>query len=125
MAVHWFEEVVLGRTLGHPAPHQALNACYLTTNINKDRLLSTKPSQQIRLLIQASALTPYRIAKLAGIRGSLLSVFLSGERTITLDTLDALAPVLGLEVTGDGRDVKLAKAAPKRGRPKKSTPREK
>ncbi|MEI8194767.1 MAG: helix-turn-helix transcriptional regulator [Phycisphaerae bacterium] len=76
-----------------------------------------KPSEQTRRIIQRSPLTPYRLAKLAGVSEAALSLFLNGKRTITLETLDALAPVLGLTIAGDGRDTKLAESAPLPGRP--------
>ena len=95
-------------------------------------MLNMKPSEQLKRIIQQSPLTPYRLAKLAGIRASMLSLFLSGGRTITLKTMDALSDVLGLSVSGDGRDGRADKSAPKPGRPKgtanknkaKATPRQ-
>lgn len=80
--------------------------------------MSMKPSDQVKQIIQDSPLTAYRISKLAGLRNSVLSLFLSGDRTITLDTLDALAPILGLSVESNGQDKKLAADAPKPGRPR-------
>jgi transcriptional regulator with XRE-family HTH domain len=75
-----------------------------------------KPSEQLKQVIRQSPLTTYRIAKLAGIRGSVLSLFLSGKRTITVETMDALAEVLGLSIHADGRDRRAALDAPKPGR---------
>ncbi len=84
-----------------------------------------KPSKQLKRIIEQSPLTPYRIAKLAGASEAALSLFLNGKRTITLDTLDTLAPVLGLSIQSDGRDNKLATDAPKPGRPVENKPRAK
>ena len=75
------------------------------------------PSEQVRQIIRNSPLSAYRLAVLAGIRPSMLTLFLSGKRSITLGTLDAIAPHLGLTIKGNGRDRRLAVSARKPGRP--------
>jgi transcriptional regulator with XRE-family HTH domain len=75
-------------------------------------------SQQVRQIIKQSGLSAYRLAKLAGVAPAMLSRFMRGERTISMETLDALAPVLGLRITADKAKARaLAKAAPAPGRP--------
>jgi transcriptional regulator with XRE-family HTH domain len=57
------------------------------------RLLET-----IRVAIQASNETPAAIARGAGVAKSQLSRMLSGERGLSVDTLERLADYLGLEL---------------------------
>lgn len=56
-------------------------------------------TEQIREAINTSGVTPYVLAKDAGISDSVLSRFLNGSGGLTLKTLDALAEVLGWEIT--------------------------
>lgn len=53
----------------------------------------------IRQIIEGRGLSPYEIAKTAGVSPSTLTRFLAGERSLKLETLDQLADVLGLRVT--------------------------
>jgi len=48
--------------------------------------------------IQASGMTHYAIAKAAGIRPQMLDYFMRGERSLSLETLDKLAPVLAMKL---------------------------
>jgi len=56
-------------------------------------------SEQIRQAILNCGRTRYWIAKRSGVHQSQLSRFVRGEAMLTLDTLDRVAAVLGLEVT--------------------------
>jgi plasmid maintenance system antidote protein VapI len=55
-------------------------------------------SEQLRERIAAAGLSVYELARDAGIDRSVLSRFLAGKRTITLETADRLAPVLKLRL---------------------------
>ena len=53
-------------------------------------------SEQVRRAIQDSGKTQYRIAKESGVDKGALSRFMSGERGLTLESLDRLTDYLGL-----------------------------
>jgi DNA-binding phage protein len=55
-------------------------------------------SAQLRRAVYASGKTKYAIAKGAGIATMQLYRFMDRDRTITLDTADALCQYLGLEL---------------------------
>jgi transcriptional regulator with XRE-family HTH domain len=55
--------------------------------------------EAIRKAIESSELTPFEIARRAGIARSQLSRFLSGERGLSVATVEQLAECLGLEIT--------------------------
>jgi transcriptional regulator with XRE-family HTH domain len=55
-------------------------------------------SEQLRELIAAAGLSVYELARDAGVDRSVLSRFLAGKRTITLETVDRLAVVLKLRL---------------------------
>jgi plasmid maintenance system antidote protein VapI len=58
-------------------------------------------SDQLRELIAAADPSAYELARNAGVDRSVLSRFLAGKRTITLETADRLAAVLKLRlITG-------------------------
>jgi plasmid maintenance system antidote protein VapI len=57
-------------------------------------------SEEIRTAILKADLTAYELAQAAGVDRSVLSRFLAGKRTITLETADRLAEVLRLKLTG-------------------------
>lgn len=64
-------------------------------------------SEQIRVAVEASGMTRYRISKETGVSQSILSRFMVGKQGVSSSTLDALAQLLGLEVVrkgGDGED---------------------
>ena len=52
----------------------------------------------IRRAVKASGKTRYRIAKESGVSAGQLSRLASGERGMTVDTIERLADYLGLEV---------------------------
>ena len=54
-------------------------------------------TNQIRRAINESGMTRYRIAKLSGVTEGTLSRFMAGA-LMRSDSLDALAPVLGLSI---------------------------
>jgi transcriptional regulator with XRE-family HTH domain len=56
-------------------------------------------SDQLRRAIQQSALSRYRIAKETGVSQSVLSLFCSGQRGLSLKAIDALVRLLDLELT--------------------------
>ena len=55
-------------------------------------------SEQLRQAINTSQISRYRISKETGVSQAALSRFMSGERSLTLDTVDVLADFLGLEL---------------------------
>lgn len=55
--------------------------------------------EQLRAAIRAAPLTPYRIAEQAGVNRSVLTRFLNGERSMTLENAAKVAKVLGLQLT--------------------------
>jgi plasmid maintenance system antidote protein VapI len=55
-------------------------------------------SDQLRAAIGKADLSPYELAQEAGVDRSVLSRFLGGQRTITLETADRLAEVLRLRI---------------------------
>ena len=59
----------------------------------------TSLSEQLRERIAAAGLSVYELARDAGVDRSVLSRFLAGKRTITLETADRLAVVLKLRLT--------------------------
>lgn len=71
-------------------------------------------SDEIRDAIDRDGRTPYAIARDAQVDPGILSRFLAGKRSMTTDTLDRLAPALGLH---------LATATRGRGRPRAEAPR--
>ncbi|MGD9857749.1 MAG: helix-turn-helix domain-containing protein [Planctomycetaceae bacterium] len=59
-------------------------------------------SDTLRGAIAASGMTHYRLAQEAGIRPQMLDYFVRGERGLRIETIDKLAPVLGLELRPHG-----------------------
>jgi transcriptional regulator with XRE-family HTH domain len=59
----------------------------------------TKLSDQVRRAVDASGQSRYRISKELGVAESTMSRFMSGQGGLSLDTLDALADLLDLNVT--------------------------
>jgi plasmid maintenance system antidote protein VapI len=58
----------------------------------------TSLSEQLRERIAAAGPSVYELARDAGVDRSVLSRFLAGKRTITLETADRLAKVLKLRL---------------------------
>ncbi len=56
-------------------------------------------TEQLRRIIRTCGMSRYEISKRSGVAESVLSNFMSGGRGITTDTLDKLAPALGLTLT--------------------------
>ena len=56
-------------------------------------------SEQLREAIGKSDMSPYELAEAANVNRSVLSRFINGHRSITLETLDRLAEVLALKLT--------------------------
>jgi hypothetical protein len=63
-------------------------------------------SDQLRQAIQQSALSRYRIAKDTGVSQSVLSLFCSGKRGLSLKAVDALVRLLDLELKPRKRPTK-------------------
>ncbi len=55
-------------------------------------------SDQIRKAVDASGMSRYRISKELGIAESTMSRFMSGRGGLSLDNIDALALLLGLNL---------------------------
>src|SRR4051812_20973545 len=60
-------------------------------------------SGQVRAIIRERGLSAYGLARSAGVAPSVVSRFLSRERTLNLDTFDAIAGALGLRLVEGGR----------------------
>lgn len=69
---------------------------FLAEQIEAERMDTM--SAVVRQAIEASELSITELARRAEIDHGQLSRFMSGQRTITLETLDPLAKVLGLEI---------------------------
>lgn len=71
----------------------------------KQRVIGPKTiSDQLREVIDASAMNREAIAKAAGVGLSGISRFMAGERTLTLKTVDRIAAVLELRLCGGPED---------------------
>ena len=57
-----------------------------------------KMSARVRMEIESSKLSRYRIAKDTGIEESALSRFMSGERGLSMEALDALFEYFKLDI---------------------------
>ena len=68
-----------------------------------------KPSDQVRKAIADCGMSRYAIAKATGITQATLSRFMAGRVAITLDTLDALADLLELDVVTRGKHGRKAR----------------
>jgi transcriptional regulator with XRE-family HTH domain len=64
----------------------------------KRKKLPASLSDQLRALIAGAGPSVYELARDAGVDRSVLSRFLAGKRTITLETADRLAAVLKLRI---------------------------
>lgn len=71
-------------------------------NALEQRLLA----DQVRRAIESREETPAEIARLSGVNKGALSRFLRGERSLTLSSLEKLAPVLGLRIVTERRKTK-------------------
>ncbi len=60
-------------------------------------------SAQLRVVIDSRGLTPYAVAKLAGIDPGMVARFVSGERDLCLATVDRIAAALSLRLVEVGR----------------------
>lgn len=56
-------------------------------------------SEEFRRLVRESDMLPIEIARRVGINRSTLSKFLKGEQFLRVDVMDAIAELLGLQVT--------------------------
>jgi transcriptional regulator with XRE-family HTH domain len=74
-----------------------------------------KLSDQIRRAVDVSGLSRYRICKELGIAESTMSRFMTGRGGLSMDYLDALADLLGLDVQAGKRPPADGKRASKEG----------
>jgi transcriptional regulator with XRE-family HTH domain len=65
-----------------------------------------KLSDQVRRAVDASGLSRYRIAKEIGMAESTMSRFMSGQGGLSMEYLDALADLLGLDIATPRRPTK-------------------
>src|SRR5688572_2759164 len=56
-------------------------------------------TEQLRTAIEQSGLTRYELAKRSGVSQSMLSRFVNGQGSLALDSIEKLAPFLGIEIT--------------------------
>jgi transcriptional regulator with XRE-family HTH domain len=59
--------------------------------------------EQIRVAIQSSDLSAYELAKRSGVDKASLSRFIAGERSLSLESIEKLAPVLDLKIVVTSR----------------------
>jgi transcriptional regulator with XRE-family HTH domain len=63
-------------------------------------MASKRPiTDELKAIIKGRELSPFAIASAAGVSPSTITRFLSGQRSLKVETLDALADVLGLRLT--------------------------
>jgi transcriptional regulator with XRE-family HTH domain len=79
-----------------------------------------KLTDQIRRAVDACGLSRYRICKIIGLDQGTFSKFMAGKCGLSLQTLDAVADVLGLDVVARG-PVKVSPPAKRGPKPKKGT----
>jgi len=60
-------------------------------------------SYQLAEIIESRDLTPYAVARAAGVDPGVVSRFLNGKRGMTLDTLDKIAAALKLRLVEPAR----------------------
>ena len=60
-----------------------------------------KLSDQVRRAVDASGLSRYRISKELGVAESTMSRFMAGKGGLSMEHLDALAALLGLNITAE------------------------
>jgi transcriptional regulator with XRE-family HTH domain len=63
-------------------------------------------SDQVRRAVDASGLSRYRISKEIGVAESTMSRFMSGQGGLSMENLDALAELIGLDIAGPRRPKK-------------------
>lgn len=91
-----------GRIADHPAMQELAT---IVADLPPDRraalgdFLKRPPlSDQLRDAIEAAPITRYRLAKLTGVSQSMLSRFVSGRVSLSLDSTDKVCAVLALEL---------------------------
>lgn len=65
-------------------------------------------SAELRGAIEAAPITRYELAKRSGVDAAVLCRFVAGERGMSLESIDAVAAVLDLHITGGGKHRKPA-----------------
>ena len=75
-----------------------------------------KLSDQIRQAVNASGMSRYRIAKELGIAESTLSRFMSRKGGLSMDNLDALSELLGLNLAKKKQAAERTKGQATKGR---------
>ena len=60
--------------------------------------MSEHISERLKRAIRESGMSRYAISQASGVDQATLSKFMSGQRGLTLDSVDKLAGVLGLEI---------------------------
>jgi transcriptional regulator with XRE-family HTH domain len=78
-------------------------------------------SDQIRRAVLSSGVTRYRIAVTIGLDHAVFARFMQGKSGLSVQNLDALADVLGLNVTADG-PVRVSQPAKPGRKPKGKKP---
>ena len=77
-----------------------------------------KLSAQIRLAVLVADVSIRHLCNVAGLQRPNVLRFMEGKRGLSVESLDALADVLGLRVMADKSKIKaLRQTMPKRGRP--------
>ena len=60
--------------------------------------------ETLRRAIEDSGLTRYEIAKRSGVHKSALSRFVTGERSLSIESIEKIAPVVGVTITARRRN---------------------
>ena len=61
-------------------------------------------SSQLRIAMKRSSLTGYRISKLTGVSEGSISRFLSGKSGLSMQAIDRIWTLLGLELAGNRKE---------------------
>ena len=64
--------------------------------------MKTPLTNAVRAAIEGCGVSRYRLAKASGVSQALLSRFIHGQVSLSLRSLDRLAPVLGLKIVARG-----------------------
>jgi transcriptional regulator with XRE-family HTH domain len=75
----------------------------------------TPISEQVRQAVRDCGLTRYEIAKRTGISNATLSRFIHGERGLSMEYLDTLGELLGLEIVVRHKPAKQRATQAKKG----------
>jgi transcriptional regulator with XRE-family HTH domain len=70
-----------------------------------DKVVAGEVAKLIRTQIEKSELSRYEIAKRSGVSESVLSRFVNGKGSLTLDNIERLAPIVGITISAPARAI--------------------